>query len=70
MNPFGRAKLKPQITMTACPRPIPARAGAGLFGGNDQNQFFFGILDFFIGICLLFGIYYLVFNRHPEKLYQ
>jgi hypothetical protein len=31
---------------------------------------FFGILDFFIGICLLFGIYYLVLNRHPEKLNQ
>jgi len=28
---------------------------------------FFGILDFFIGICLLFGIYYLVLNRHPEE---
>jgi hypothetical protein len=27
----------------------------------------FGILDFFIGICLLFEIYYLVLNRHPEK---
>jgi len=48
--------------MFACP--------LGLFGGNDQNQFFFGILDFFIGICLLFGICYLVLNRHPEKIYQ
>jgi hypothetical protein len=44
---------------------------------NDQNQSF-GILDFFIGIYLLFGICYLMFNRqkdyvglvrHHEKLY-
>jgi hypothetical protein len=30
------------------------RLSAGLFGGNDQNQFFFGILDFFIKfVCYL-----------------
>jgi hypothetical protein len=52
-----------------------------LFGGNDQAELgsiglssmtkisFFGTLDFFIGICLLFGIYYLVLNKQPEKLY-
>jgi hypothetical protein len=31
--------------------PPAGRAGADR---NDQNQFSFGILDFFIGICLLF----------------
>jgi hypothetical protein len=33
---------------------------------NEQNQFIFGILDFFIGICLLFGIYHLVLFKHHE----
>jgi hypothetical protein len=43
-----QGRLKPQITMSA-----------GLFGGNEQNQFIFGI-------CLLFGIYYLVLFKHHE----
>ena len=36
MNPFGRAKLKPQITNKSSTHND--RLSAGLFGGNDQNQ--------------------------------
>jgi len=60
--------------MNPCPTVCLAgmtQAEIGSIELSSMTQIsFFGILDFFIVICLLFGYCYLVLIRHPDKLNQ